>query len=70
MKRRTAWLPPRWFIKAFWHAHRRVVDASHARRGLWAPRLGKWGALQLTTTGRLSGEPRSVILGYYEEVRT
>jgi deazaflavin-dependent oxidoreductase (nitroreductase family) len=34
---------------------------------LWLPRRGKWGALQLTTTGRRSGEPRSVILGYCED---
>lgn len=61
------WLPPRWFIVAFWHVHRRIVRASGGRRGLWAPRDGKWGALRLTTTGRRTGEPRSVILGYYEE---
>jgi deazaflavin-dependent oxidoreductase (nitroreductase family) len=60
-------LPPRWFIKAFWRVHRRVVRTSRGRRGLWAPRPGKWGALRLTTTGRRSGEPRSVILGYYED---
>ena len=34
---------------------------------MWPPRPGKWGALRLTTTGRRSGEPRSVILGYYED---
>jgi len=60
-------LPPRWFIKTFWDAHRRIVRASRGRRGLWPPRPGKWGALRLTTTGRRSGEPRSVILGYYED---
>src|SRR5918996_4471816 len=60
-------LPPRWFIKTFWHLHRGVVRASQARTGLWAPRPGKWGALRLTTTGRRSGEPRSVILGYWED---
>lgn len=60
-------LPPRWFIKAFWRVHRRVVRASGGRKGLWAPRPGKWGALRLTTTGRRSGEPRSVIIGYYED---
>ena len=60
-------LPPRWFVKAFWHAHRRLVRASGGRRGLWPPRAGKWGALRLTTTGRRTGEPRRVILGYYEE---
>jgi F420H(2)-dependent quinone reductase len=31
------------------------------------PRPGKYGTLRLTTTGRRSGEPRSVILGYYED---
>jgi F420H(2)-dependent quinone reductase len=60
-------LPPRWFIETFWRTHRRVVRRSHGRRGLWAPRSGKWGALLLTTTGRRSGQPRSVIIGYYED---
>ena len=58
-------------IKTFWLVHRRDrARASRARLlqgrcGLRAP--GKWGALRLTTTGRRSGEPRSVILGYYED---
>jgi deazaflavin-dependent oxidoreductase (nitroreductase family) len=60
-------LPPRWFVVTFWHAHRAFVRASGGRKGLWPPRPGKWGALRLTTTGRRSGEPRSVILGYYED---
>jgi deazaflavin-dependent oxidoreductase (nitroreductase family) len=60
-------LPPRWFIVAFWHVHRRIVRMSRGRTGLWAPRPGKWGALRLTTTGRRSGAPRSVILGYFED---
>jgi deazaflavin-dependent oxidoreductase (nitroreductase family) len=62
-----AWLPPRWFITTFWKAHRRIVRASGGRKGLWAPRPGKWGALRLTTTGRRCGEPRTVILGYFED---
>jgi len=66
-QRGTARLPPRWFIQGFWHAHRRVVRATGGRKGLWRPRPGKWGALRLTTTGRHSGVPRSVILGYYED---
>jgi len=60
-------LQPRWFIVTFWHAHRLFVRATRGRKGLWRPRPGKWGALRLTTTGRRSGEPRSVILGYYED---
>ena len=62
-----ALLPPRWFVKTFWYIHRRIVRMSRGRRGLWLPRSGKWGALRLTTRGRRSGEPRSVILGYYED---
>jgi deazaflavin-dependent oxidoreductase (nitroreductase family) len=65
--RRTKRLPPRWFVVAFWHVHRRIVRATGGRRGLWPPRRDKWGALRLTTTGRRSGEPRSVILGYFED---
>ena len=65
--RAKAPLPPRWFIKAFWRIHRRIVRTSGGRKGLWSPRPGKWGALRLTTTGRRSGAPRPVILGYYED---
>lgn len=54
-------------MKLFWREHRRIVRRSEGRRGLWPPRPGKWGALRLTTTGRRSGEPRSVIVGYYED---
>ena len=60
-------VPPRWFVVTFWHVHRWVVRASRGRRGLWPPRPGKWGTLRLTTTGRRSGTPRSVIIGYYED---
>src|SRR5690348_8236760 len=67
MAGRKGFLPPRWVIKAAWYAHRQMVRASGGRKGLWPPRPGKWGALRLTTTGRRSGEPRSVILGYYED---
>jgi deazaflavin-dependent oxidoreductase (nitroreductase family) len=67
MAKGKGFLPPRWFVVTFWHAHRRLVRASRGKRGLWAPRPGKWGALRLTTTGRRSGEPRSVIVGYYED---
>jgi len=60
-------LPPRWFIVAFWHGHRWVVRATKGKRALWPPRQGKWGALRLTVEGRRSGEPRRVIVGYYED---
>jgi deazaflavin-dependent oxidoreductase (nitroreductase family) len=47
--------------------HRWIVRATGRRKGLWPPRPGKWGALRLTTVGRRSGKPRSVIVGYYED---
>ena len=67
MKERSPRLPPRWVIVTAWHVHRLIVRASSRRRGLWPPRPDKWGALRLTTRGRRSGEPRSVIVGYYED---
>jgi deazaflavin-dependent oxidoreductase (nitroreductase family) len=67
MAKDKARLPPRGIIVIFWHVHRRLVRATKRRKGLWPPRPGKWGALRLTTTGRRSGEPRSVIVGYYED---
>jgi deazaflavin-dependent oxidoreductase (nitroreductase family) len=60
-------LPPRWFVVIFWHVHRWIVRVTGRRKGLWAPKPGKWGALRLTTVGRRSGQPRSVIVGYYED---
>lgn len=62
-----AWLPPRWFVLLFWHAHRRLVRATDGRRGLWPPKPGGWGALRLTTTGRRTGQPRQVLVGYFED---
>ena len=67
MQGNKARLPPRWFVVTFWHVHRRIVRASRGRWGLWSPRPGRYGTLRLTTKGRSSGEPRSVILGYYED---
>ena len=66
-RRPKAWLPPRWFVVLVWHAHRRLVQASEGRRGLWPPKANGWGALQLTTTGRQTGQPRQVLVGYLED---
>lgn len=61
-------LPPRWFIRRFWFAHRRVVRLTRGRFGLWRPKNDKkWGALRLTTVGRRSGLERSVLVGYFED---
>jgi deazaflavin-dependent oxidoreductase (nitroreductase family) len=59
-------LPPRWFVVTAWHVHRWMFRLTGGK-GLWRPRPGKWGTLRLTTRGRRSGEPRSVILGYYDD---
>lgn len=60
-------LPPRWFIRWFWSAHRRVYRLTRGRLGLWRPKEKKWGTLRLTVVGRRSGTDRSVILGYVED---
>ena len=60
-------LPPRWFVRLAWVVHRGYRRLTGGRRGLWLPKAGKWGTMQLTTVGRKSGEERNAILGYYED---
>ncbi len=62
-----AHLPPRWVIVAAWHIHRAIYRWSKGRKGLWAPRPGKYGVLRLITIGRRTGEPRAVLIGYFED---
>ncbi len=64
---RRARLPPRWFIVLFWYGHRALVRVTGGRLGLWRPKPGRWGALLLTTTGRRTGQPRRVLVGYFED---
>jgi F420H(2)-dependent quinone reductase len=60
-------LPPAWFKHAFWRVHRLLYRLSRGRF-LWTPASKRgWGAMQLTTTGRRSGKPRTVIIGYIED---
>lgn len=40
---------------------------TRGRLGLWRPKPNGWGALLLTTTGRRTGQPRRVLVGYYED---
>ncbi len=65
--RDTARLPPRWFVRLFWVAHRFLYRLTGGRMGLWRPRPGRWGTLRLQTIGRRTGRPRSVILGYFQD---
>ncbi len=60
-------LPPRWFVRLAWIAHRAVHRLSGGRRGLWLPTEDKWGTMQLTSVGRRTGKERQAILGYYED---
>jgi deazaflavin-dependent oxidoreductase (nitroreductase family) len=60
-------LPPAWFKHAFWRGHR-LLHRLSGERFLWTPASKRgWGALRLTTTGRRSGQPRTVIIGYIED---
>jgi deazaflavin-dependent oxidoreductase (nitroreductase family) len=63
-------LPPRWFIRSAWMAHRRLYRWSGGRLGLWRPKPGGSGAMCLTTTGRRTRQPRAVILAYLEDGAT
>jgi len=65
--RGRAKLPPRWFVVLFWHVHRAFLRVTRGRAGLWRPKPNGWGALWLTTTGRRTGQPRRVVLGYFED---
>ncbi|MGD9754294.1 MAG: nitroreductase/quinone reductase family protein [Acidimicrobiia bacterium] len=60
-------LPPRWFMRLFWSAHRRVYRWTGGRIGLWRPGRKGWGAMRVTTTGRRTGKPHPVIVGYIED---
>jgi deazaflavin-dependent oxidoreductase (nitroreductase family) len=60
-------LPPAWFKHAFWRGHRALHRLSGGRF-LWTPASKRgWGAMRLTTTGRRTGRPRTVIVGYLED---
>jgi len=60
-------LPPRWFVRTAWVVHRAFYRLTGGRRGLWRPKVNRWGTMRLTTIGRRTGRERSAILGYYED---
>jgi F420H(2)-dependent quinone reductase len=65
---RKAWLPPHWVKWLAWKIHRGIYQVSGGRVGLSPPRdRRRYGTMRLTVTGRRTGQPRSVILGYYED---
>lgn len=64
---RSPFMPPRWFVRTAWVAHRALYRVTGGRRGLWPPKPGKWGTMRLVTVGRRSGKSREAIVAYYED---
>ena len=65
--KKSASLPPRWFIRLFWVAQRAVYSVTGGRLGLRAATVDHQGMMRLRTVGRRSGEERIAILGYFED---
>jgi deazaflavin-dependent oxidoreductase (nitroreductase family) len=65
----TPFLPPRWFIRVAWAAHRAIYRITGGRRGLRPPTPKTYGLMRLHTVGRRSGTKRTAILGYFEDGR-
>ena len=64
MTEKQPFVPPRWFVRMAWAIHRGLYRITGGRFGLREAKPDKWGMFRMTVTGRKSGEPRSVILGY------
>jgi F420H(2)-dependent quinone reductase len=67
VRERVPRVPPRWFVRLAWYAHRALYRVTGGRVGLWRATSNRWGTLRLTTTGRRTHQERSVILGYLED---
>ncbi|MGZ8563060.1 MAG: nitroreductase/quinone reductase family protein [Candidatus Limnocylindria bacterium] len=65
--KKSASLPPRWFIRSFWAVQRAAYTVTGGRFGLVAARPDRQGMLGLRTVGRRSGKERTVILGSFED---
>lgn len=67
VQQREAKLPPRWVVRSAWYLHRALYRITGGRLGLRRADPDQWGMMRLTTVGRRSGRPRSVMLGYFED---
>ena len=63
----SPFMPPRWFVRTAWIAHRALYRGTGGRRGLWPPKPGKWGTMRLVTIGRKSGKEREAIVAYFAD---
>jgi deazaflavin-dependent oxidoreductase (nitroreductase family) len=66
-RERSAYLPPRWFIRLFWVIQRAAYRITGGRFGLRIATTDHQGMLRLRTVGRRSGKERTAILGYFED---
>lgn len=67
-EKKTAWMPPRWFVRLAWATHRGLYKMTGGRIGLRPPKsVNHWGTARLTTIGRRSGQERPVMVGYFED---
>ncbi len=66
-RKKSPFLPPRWFIRFAWATHRNLYRFSGGRIGLRRAKGNRWGMMHLTTIGRRSGQERAVILGYFDD---
>ncbi len=65
--KKPARMPPRWFVRLAWSTHRGLYRVTGGRVGLRRAKVNRYGMMRLTTTGRRTGQERSVILGYFED---
>ena len=66
-RKEVASVPPRWFVRLFWSAHRGLYRVTGGRVGLRRAKANRWGMARLTTIGRRTGQERNVMIGYLEE---
>ena len=64
---KQASVPPRWIVRSFWSMHRGLYRLTGGRFGLRRAKADRWGMARLTTTGRRTGQERSVMIGYFED---
>ncbi len=64
---KTGRLPPRWIVRFMWSAHRTLYRVTGGRVGLRRAKKDRWGMARLTTTGRRTGQERSVMIGYFDD---